>query len=221
MNRVVLSRPDNVNNRFRKSRFQAFKRLVANAIAKKNFCRILDVGGTLEYWRSFQADLDWSKVDVTLVNLDPDLVDLPGFKSLYCDARSISQFADNSFDVVHSNSVIEHVGRWNDMAAMAGEVRRLAPAYFVQTPYFWFPLEPHARTLFFHWMPECWRYRLLMRRSLGFWPQQPNLGSAVTAVQSALLLDKRQMQFLFPDARIVPERCFGLTKSLIAIREDS
>ena len=60
-----------------------------------------------------------------------------------------------------------------------------------------------------------------MRRTCGFWRQQPDVGSAMTAVQSALLLDKRQMQFLFPDAKIVSERYFGLTKSLIAIRENN
>ena len=150
MNRVVFFRPDNTNNQFRKNRFQMFKSLVADVIAKKNSCCILDIGGSLEYWRSFQAELDWSKVDVTLVNLDAaELTKSPGFKSIISDARNLSQFADDSFDIVHSNSVIEHVGRWNDMAAMAGEIRRLAPAYFVQTPYFWFPIEPHARSLFF------------------------------------------------------------------------
>jgi hypothetical protein len=219
MNRVVFFRPDTGSNTFRAGRFRIFKELVVNVLARQHTCRILDIGGTLDYWRTYQGELDWSRVDVTLVNLGEEQTELQGFRSLAGDARHLSQFEDDSFDVVHSNSVIEHVGRWNDMASMAAEVRRLAPAYFLQTPYFWFPMEPHARTLFLHWMPESWRYRLLMRRSLGFWRQQPDVGSATTAIQSALLLDRLQLQFLFPDARIVSERCLGLTKSLIAIRD--
>jgi hypothetical protein len=110
------------------------------------------------------------------------------------------------------NSVIEHVGRWDDMAAFANEVRRPAPRYFVQTPYFWFPTEPHARTLFLHWMPESWRYRILVQRTLVC------VGEAMKWIQMAVLLDKRQLKHLFPDARTVAERFFGLTKSLYAIR---
>jgi hypothetical protein len=67
-------------------------------------------------------------------------------------------------------------------------------------------------------MPESWRYRILLKRTCGFWKQRPDVAAATKAVQSALLLDKQQMQFLFPDAQIIAERFLGLTKSLVAIR---
>ena len=124
-----------------------------------------------------------------------------------------------SFDVVHSNSVIEHVGRWDDMASMAREVRRLAPRYFVQTPYFWFPIGSLTRDFRCSTgCPSSWRYRILLKRTCGFWKQRLDVGEATKAVQSALLLDKRQLQFLFPDAQIVAEKFLGFTKSLVAIR---
>jgi hypothetical protein len=205
-------------NKFRVQRFKLFKKSVDRIISKQGKCRILDIGGTASYWETFGTDLDWAKLDISILNLTLSETTNAAITTLVGDARAVKQFPNLSFDIVHSNSVIEHVGRWDDMVAMANEVRRLAPNYFVQTPYFWFPLEPHARFPFLHWLPESWRYRILMNRTCGYWERQPNLGMAVRAIQSAVLLDKRQMQFLFPDARIFIERIYGLIKSLIAIR---
>jgi hypothetical protein len=213
--------PTNPNNRFRSGRFRIFRRIVDDVIRENQQCRILDIGGTPSYWETFAASLDWKRVHVTTTNLTVLKTTRPEIKSLAIDARDMKEFGDLSFDIVHSNSVIEHVGRWNEMALMASEVRRLAPRYFVQTPYFWFPIEPHALFPFLHWMPESWRYRILMKRTCGCWQRSTNVGDAVKTIQDALLLDRRQMQFLFPDAEIVSERAFGFTKSLIAVRRTS
>jgi hypothetical protein len=210
--------PNSVGHKYRAARFRLFQKMVDDVISEKNFCRILDVGGTVGYWETFGQGLDWSKTHITVLNLDAPPTSLPHATTVSGDARKMKEFSDQSFDLVHSNSVIEHVGRWDDMAAMASEVRRLAPRYFLQTPYFWFPIEPHARFPLLHWMPESWRYRILMRRSCGFWQRQTDLGMATRAIQSALLLDRQQMQYLFPDAMIKSERIFGLTKSLMAIK---
>jgi hypothetical protein len=220
MKQVADFRPDGADNRFREKRFRLFVEIVDQVLTKNSVCTILDIGGVPEYWSRFGGGLDWSRINVCVVNLNAPAVPtkLPGLKVIVGDARRLDQFADLSFDIVHSNSVIEHVGRWADMTAMAREVRRLAPRYFVQTPYFWFPIEPHARFPLLHWMPESWRYRILMKRTCGFWQQQPDLDRAVMAIQSANMIDKQQMRFLFPDAKIFFERFIGLPKSLIAIR---
>jgi SAM-dependent methyltransferase len=210
--------PQSLTNRFRSRRFKLFKTVVEEVLSEKSVCRILDLGGTPGYWETFGLNLDWSRLHVTILNLQAPEITRPGIITLSGDARDLREFEDLSFDIVHSNSVIEHVGRWDDMASMAKEVRRLAERYFVQTPYFWFPIEPHARFPFLHWMPESWRYRILMRRTCGYWQRRPDVGAATKAVQSAVLLDKLQVQFLFPEARIIRERFLGLTKSLIAVR---
>lgn len=210
--------PHSSRNRFRAQRFRLFKEIVDDVLSQKTSCRVLDIGGTQEYWSSFGEEIDFDRVQISLLNLTAPKISSSKLVALAGDARNVSQFSDFSFDVVHSNSVIEHVGRWPDMVSMAKEVRRLAARYFVQMPYFWFPIEPHARFPLFHWMPESWRYRILMKRKCGFWQKQADVGDATNAVQSALLLDRRQFQFLFPDSKIVSERFFGLTKSLIAIR---
>jgi SAM-dependent methyltransferase len=216
--RMPFAQPNSVVSRFRVQRFGLFKPIIDQVLADKDTCRILDLGGTPDYWEELGVELDWNRVSVCALNVTPSEMTHSGIKPMVGDARNVSGFHDLSFDIVHSNSVIEHVGRWDDMASMAREVRRLAPRYFVQTPYFWFPIEPHARFPLLHWMPESWRYRILLKRTCGFWKQRPDVGEATKAIQSALLLDKRQMQFLFPDAEIIAEKFFGLPKSLVAIR---
>lgn len=180
--------------------------------------KILDVGGTQEYW-SDKIEMMARPVEITLLNLEVAEIQQPSFVSVAGDARSMPEFADGSFDVVHSNSVIEHVGRWTDMMAMANEIRRIAPAYFVQTPYFWFPVEPHARTPLLHWLPETWRFRVVMSRKCGFWTKCKTVDHAMRTIQSSTLLDKAMFRALFPDAEIVPEKFMGLTKSLMALRQ--
>jgi hypothetical protein len=210
--------PHSQRNRFRSERFRIFKEITDQVIAEKQSCRVLDVGGTPSYWQTFGGELAWDRLSVSVLNLSLSPVNHPGILSLTGDARNMKEFDDFSFDVVHSNSVLEHVGRWGDMASMAHEIRRIAPRYFVQTPYFWFPIEPHAQFPLLHWMPESWRYRIIMRRTCGYWQRQSDLGLAMKAIQGAVLIDKRQMKYLFPDAKILSERIFGLTKSLMAIR---
>jgi hypothetical protein len=204
---------------FRRRRFGLFVRLIDHVLARRENCRILDIGGEPSYWSNLADMLEGRQWQVTLVNLSTFAVEDARLASVAGDARDLHTFDDMSFDVVHSNSVIEHVGRWSDMEAMANEVRRLAPNYFVQTPYFWFPVEPHCATAFFHWVPESIRLSMLMRRPRGHWGQAPNVTTAMRQIHSNTLLDLRMFGTLFPDATIHRERYLGFTKSLIAVRD--
>ena len=151
-----------LSNRFRGERDRQIKDLIIECRSKvSGDLKILDMGGSYKYWERFGLDfLDKFNVFITCVNHIEDELQLSELKTdrikfTVGDATNLSAFADNTFDVVHSNSVIEHVGRWKQMRAFAKEVQRLAPAYYVQTPYFWFPIDPHYyRVPFYHWMPE-------------------------------------------------------------------
>jgi len=137
------------------------------------------------------------------------------------DACDLSSFADRSFDLVHSNSVIEHVGNWSRMKAFANEARRVGRYYYVQTPYFWFPIDPtNYRSPLIHWLPRPWQARLLNTFPLTHVGRIETLDSAFEVLDSTQLIDARQFAIAFPDAQIVRERVLGLTKSLIAIRRD-
>ncbi len=204
--------------RFRARRFQHLKPLIDAVITEKGHCRIADIGGTEYYWDIFGSYVTDNPVEITLLNIDAPQVRSSKFISTKADATDLSSFADNAFDIVHSNSVIEHVGSWDRMSRMAHHVRRLAPVYFVQTPSFWFPYEPHFRFPFFHWLPEQARAELLMRFNLGFGGKRETYDAAMRGVQSTYILGNKQFKTLFPDAEIVREHAFGFTKSLMAVR---
>lgn len=128
-------------------------------------------------------------------------------------------YNDKSFDIAHSNSVIEHVGGWVNMVDFAKEIKRLAPKIYVQTPNYWFPLEPHFMFPFFHWLPEPVRVSLSRHFALGHFERANNIDDAVRKVQSINILDTKMFQALFPDASIKKEKFIFMTKSLIAIKE--
>lgn len=204
---------------FRLARFALFVDLINKIPSMNRPLRILDVGGVESYWND-KRGLISRPVEITLINLDCEPATGPIFRSIRGNGCHMPELADNSFDVVHSNSVIEHVGQWSSMMSMANEIRRVAPSYFVQTPYFWFPIEPHARTPFLHWLPESLAFRLVMARKCGpYWSKASTVDEAMRTIQSSQLLDRRMFSALFPDAKIVPERVFGVTKSLMAIRQ--
>jgi 2-polyprenyl-3-methyl-5-hydroxy-6-metoxy-1,4-benzoquinol methylase len=215
-------RPDSPNNSFRAARIEKLKSLIDKTLAEKSHCRILDVGGTYNFWHVWRDKIDWKRCDVVCVNIDPhhfeqgkDGTRISMVQGNACDLKDI---ANQEYDVAFSNSVIEHVGRWQDMTNMANEVKRVARRYLVQTPNYWFPVEPHARTPFLHWLPKPLAYRIVMARKCGFWSKATTVAQAVRTVESAQMLDYRQMQELFGEATIERERLFGLTKSLMAIK---
>jgi hypothetical protein len=196
--------------------------LVDQVLTEREACKIIDVGGTHGFWETWKVFFDFTRVSVLCVNLHPAHSSYgeasTAIKMRAGDARDLSFCGDNEFDIGFSNSVIEHVGLWRDMERMAREVRRVSRRYLVQTPYFWFPVEPHARTPFIHWLPDSIKYRILLHRRCGFWERQETVSGAVNRVQSAIMLDVRQMRTLFPDAELHKERFCGWPKSLIALK---
>ena len=162
------------------------------------------------------------QISVLLVNYDDEIpqdqVD-HRFTQLQADACDLSIFDDNTFHLAHSNSVVEHVGNWERMQKFAYETNRVACTYYMQTPNFNFPIEPHYMMPFIHWMPEQTRAFLLQKINMGHCERVPNVVKAMDVVQSIQLLNRSMVEGLFPDARIEKECLGGLCKSLIAIKD--
>jgi hypothetical protein len=216
--------PRSLGSRLRARRVQYLAELIDAAYRERGAVRVIDIGGTRSYWNALPAGtLEHQRVSVTVVNLPGEShpEDDDTFTFVEGNGCDLDWVADRSYDVAHSNSVLEHVGRWDQMQALATEVRRVADRYVVQTPYFWFPVEPHFMAPFFHWMPESTRAQLLLRMPLGHSGRADDLDEAVRRVQSAHLVDAHMFRELFPDATVHFERVAGLPKSLIGVRHAS
>lgn len=199
--------------RFRKKRFELFLSLIAD-LARP--VRVLDIGGTQEFWTVMGLRQE-DGISVTILNLHDELSLLPGFSSVTGDARRTG-LPDNGFDVVFSNSVIEHLSSYPDQQLMASEVRRLARRYFVQTPNKHFPVEPHFLFPFFQFLPQRTRIWLVRHFHMGWYPRTPGCVEARRIVEGVRLLDRSELLTLFPDATLFEEKCFGLNKSFVALR---
>lgn len=195
--------------RMRRARFALFLELLGRL---PGHVEILDIGGTQEFW-SLMLPGDPGDIRVTLLNLEHQRVSSRHFVSASGDARAMPQFADRSFDVVFSNSVIEHVGSYVEQAKMAAEIRRVGKRYFVQTPNKRFPLEPHFLFPWFQYLPAAIRAGMLQRFNVGWYQRIPDAAAARAEVDSIQLLTRRRFVSLFPGAGLHVERFAGLAKS--------
>jgi hypothetical protein len=200
--------------KLRRKRFRLFYNLLRSV--PENSISILDVGGTESFW--IQMGFVDNNVSITLINPEKIETTHQNIKSIIGDGRSMPQFKDGQFEIVFSNSAIEHVGSYEDQLGMAQEIRRVGKRYFVQTPSYYFPLEPHFLFPFFHWLPVTLRAFLVRHFSLGWFKATRDPVSAMELVSGIRLMKSSELQAAFPDAVIWKEKVLGLTKSLVAIK---
>lgn len=189
--------------------------MVAEAFPDLAQMRVLDLGGTIESWGICPV----RPAHVTLLNMGIPTGDTPDWmRQVDGDACNVPEpLASESWDLVFSNSVIEHVGGYAKRREFAEQVRSLAPAYWVQTPNRYFLVEPHWLFPGFQFLPVSARRVVAQRWPLYKWRSDDD-ERALREVLEIELVSKTEMAFLFPDAELVPEKVAGLTKSWIALR---
>ncbi|MCP6763093.1 MAG: class I SAM-dependent methyltransferase [Fischerella sp. CENA71] len=206
-------------NNLRKQRFSLFTPILESLPSP---IKILDVGGTVKFWENTGLlDRENKNIEITLLNLSFPTINstYPNIKQVVGDARNMVNFHSNEFDIVFSNSVIEHVGSYHEQRQMANEVMRVGKRYYVQTPYLFFPIEPHFIFPLFQFFPLNFRVWLLTNFSLGWYGKVAPQDEAREIVTSIRLLNQREFVNLFPEATLYKEKLFGLTKSLIVYGE--
>lgn len=202
--REILKR---LSPRARESRLRRF----ASIMSIEPGQRVIDLGGSTGLWRFVRTPLNITILNIEQQRLDDRDYGGHQFTFVQGDATNVVGFRDHSFDIAFSNSCIEHVGPAGKQAAFAREVRRLAPAYYVQTPAPTFPIEAHTGLPFWWLYPETLRTRLIQRWQI----LRPEYGQFISGTRA---LHRREIEDLFPDAKIDSEKVLGITKSYTAWR---
>ncbi|MEE3719720.1 class I SAM-dependent methyltransferase [Tumidithrix elongata RA019] len=203
-----------VATQLRRQRFDVFMEMLKDLPRP---VKILDIGGSQGYWE-MMADrtlLD-REFQITLLNIENQAVSIPSFTAAIGDGRAMPEFADKQFDIVFSNSTIEHVGSFEDQKRMADEVRRVGKRYYIQTPNLFFPVEPHFVFPLFQFFPIAFRAWLLQHFDLGWYTKIPDYQKALHEVKSIRLLHRAEFKQLFPEAIIFEEKFYGMVKSFVS-----
>jgi Methyltransferase domain len=197
---------------FRKRRMRRFRR----AFEPTPATTILDVGGYPATWQMLGAKPYVTVLNVHAINYVPQPGD-PPMAIVIGDGCKLS-FSDQSFDIVFSNSVIEHLGTFDRQKAFASESLRVAPRLWVQTPAKSFFIEPHLLTPFIHFLPRSLQRKLMRNFTVWGLITRPTAEQVDDFLAEIRLLCYREMRELFPECKIIRERFFGLTKSYIAVK---
>ncbi|UCS95708.1 class I SAM-dependent methyltransferase [Echinicola marina] len=206
--------PESLGMKFRKARFELFNQLFWDTFKNYEKIKILDLGGTENFWKD-QKILQSGNVDVIILNLSKEPVSTPHIQSMAGDATNLSEFEDNSIDLVFSNSVIEHLYTWDNQVLMAKEIRRVGKKHFVQTPNKYFFLEPHYALPYFQFYPKSLGFVILTKTKLSRFKKWDSK-QAQQYIDEIRLISENEMRQLFPTSTIHHEKFIGLNKSFYA-----
>jgi len=175
--------------------------------------KILDVGGGVQYWSYVKCKPKIKVLNIFETNehLPPNVTWTVG------DGRKMD-FEDNEFDIVFSNSVIEHLQEGQDQYDLAKEIMRIGKSFFVQTPYKYAVIDSHYMTFLVHWLPRNIQKKILRYTSVWGLVRKPPQTTINHMVNTTNLLDLSEMKRCFPGSRIRKERLLFLTKALIAYK---
>ncbi|MFC3416345.1 methyltransferase domain-containing protein [Algoriphagus hitonicola] len=206
--------PNSLGAKFRQRRQAVFESLFFSHFSADQPIAILDVGGTSEFWKRSKI-LDMPHLSITLLNLSQSKTSHPKLISVAGDATAMPEYTNSSFDLVFSNSVIEHLYTFENQQKMASEILRIGKKHFVQTPNRYFPVEAHYALPFAQFWPKGLLFKTLTQTKLSRlqrWPES----AASQYLEEIRLLDQKEMKQLFPDSKLYLERVLGLCKSITA-----
>ena len=204
----ISENKNSLGNKFRKKRFSFFLKKF-DSLNKP--ITLLDIGGKINFWenRGLAGNNDYI---ITIINIEKEKSNYSNINCLIGDATNLNQFNNKSFDIVHSNSVIEHLYNFENQKKMASEIMRVGKKHIVQTPNKYFFLEPHYLLPFFDIIPKKLKYFILTKTKLSRlkkWDKK----FASQYIEEIRLLSLKEMKELFPNSKIYFEKFLGMNKS--------
>lgn len=178
--------------------------------------KICDLGGSRHFWEKLGIEVP--PYNITIYNVSESetsaFTDAYDIKVVIYDGKRIP-VPDNAFDLLMCNSVIEHVPP-DLRLGLAKEMRRVARQLFLQTPARSFVIEPHFIMPFVHWLPRSLGYQLI---KISPWRllARPSAAEIHDYWWGTKLLNRRELEQLFPEANITSEGVLGLTKSYYVV----
>ena len=201
---------------FRKNRFARFLQELSPKVGE----RIVDLGGEPEFWKSATIKYEVHCINLDKIDYDADEYEV-NLRTSAGDCCELIDEQSNSYDLVFSNSVIEHVGDFDRQKKFADTALRLGKKLWIQTPARCFPIEPHWFALFIHWFPKKYQYSLfrlfaLRQRLAGVKLTESEIKAQVDDVR---LMTKGELKKIFPRCKIITERFLFIPKSYIVLRK--
>jgi len=197
-----------LGNRFRTKRFDFFLEKMEKL---EKPLTILDVGGKINFWenRGIEGNTNYK---ITIVNVEKEKSKYSNIKCVIGDATNLKEFKAQSFDIVHANSVIEHLYNFENQKKMAKEVTRIGKKHIIQTPNRYFFIEPHYLIPFFQFLPNSIKYLILTKTKLSRLKKWEK-SFAKQYINEIRLLNLKEMKNLFPESNIYYEKFLGMNKS--------
>lgn len=202
---------DSLGNWFRNKRFKFFFDKI-NLMDKP--ISILDLGGKVKFWENRNLSGNHNFL-ITIINLESEKSVYPNIETKVGNILELKSFKKNSFDIVFSNSVIEHLHNFQNQKKMASEILRIGKKHIIQTPNKYFFIEPHYMFPFFRYLPSKIQYKILTKTKLSRlrkWDKK----FARQYLKEIRLLTVNEMKEIFPRSKIYQEKFFGMSKSFTA-----
>ena len=205
---------EKIANNARSEFFNILKR--NTKYSKKN--SIIDIGTTPsldDIQNIILSKIKDNKKVVCLSNLNCKILKkkYPNIKKILKGDGRNNKLPNDSFDIVHSNATIEHVGSYKNQLLFIKECLRISKKYvFIQTPNRFYPVDFHTIIPFIHWLPKKIHRKILKIIGLNFYSLEKNL-NLLSKIELINLCEKLNIK----NYKIIKHKLCFITSNLILL----